>query len=177
MKKLVIFTLVCVLALSCAFAGKASLKFQATPYSLQNVASSSGRFTSTYGFGAKGGFRYSLLDELSVGLDVDLLTYKYKELKTEYSVMGFRAVAGYICNFTSQFCAEAELGLGVDSRQISTTKVLAFAMNGYLGACYKFSDQLAVNGGVDVGLAFQSGKKSKSTDFSFSTKIGIQTWL
>ena len=146
MKKLVIFTLVCVLALSCAFAGKASLKFQATPYSLQNVASSSGRFTSTYGFGAKGGFRYSLLDELSVGLDVDFLTYKYKELKTEYSVLGCRAVAGYICNFTSQFCAEAELGLGVDSRQISTTKVLAFAIDSQLVAELVTCSQISVHG-------------------------------
>lgn len=177
MKKKVVFMLLCVLVLSCAFAGKASLKFQVSPYSLQSVSATGGKFVSTYGFGFKGGFRYNVWNNLTAGLDLGLSEYKYKELKTEYNVVSLRVIAGYFHDFSSKFYGEAELGLGIDRREISSAHMNTFGMNGYLGCGLKLSDEFSVNGGVDIGLAFQSGKKTKSTDFSFSTRLGIQTAL
>lgn len=177
MKKLVVFMLLCVLVLSCAYAGKASLKFQITPYSLQNVSATSGRFTSTYGYGVRSGFRYNVWKDLTAGLDLGLSEYKYKELQTEYNVVSLRAIAGYTYDFSPKFYGEAELGLGIDRREISSAHMIAFGMNGYIGGGFRASDDFSINIGVDLGLGFQSGKKSKSTDFSFSTRLGIQTSL
>lgn len=56
-KKIVFVLLLCIVALSCAYAGKAVIVAQASPFSFQSVAASGGTYKSTYGFGASGGIR------------------------------------------------------------------------------------------------------------------------
>lgn len=177
MKKALIFILLCVVTLCCVYAEKANLVIQVTPYSLQNVAATSGRFTSTYGFGAKAGLRYNVWKNLTAGVDADLTIYKYKELESDYNVIGVRAVAGYAYDISSIFYAEAELGLGVDFRQIASAGMLYFGMDGYLGGGLRISREFALNCGVDLGLSFQTGKKTNSTDFSVKTRVGLQASL
>lgn len=177
MKKAIIFVLICIVALCCVYAEKVNIVVQVTPYSLQNVAATSGRYTSTYGFGAKAGFRYTVWNNLTAGFDADLTSYRYKELESAYDVIGLRAVAGYVYDFTKKFYAEVELGLGADYRKIASAAMMYFGIDGYLGCGFKFKEEFAINGGVDVGLSFQSGKKSNSSDFSFKARLGFQTTL
>ena len=73
MKKKVIFTmLLCILALSCAYAGKTSFVAQISPYSLQTVALSGNTQVSNYGYGFKGGLRYDVRSDINLGFDVEL---------------------------------------------------------------------------------------------------------
>lgn len=54
MARKTIFVLVlCILALSCVYAGKSNIVIQGSPFSFQNVSTSSGNYRSTYGYGAE----------------------------------------------------------------------------------------------------------------------------
>lgn len=177
MKKAIIFTLLCVLALSCAYTGRTGFVIQATPFALQNVSGTGGRYTSTNGFGVRGGFRHGITDSLSAGLDVDLLSYRYNELETDYNVIGIRAVVQYVHEITDSIYAEAEFGLGADRRQIASAKMITFGMDGYAGFGCRLSDEFALTTGAGIAMSMQNGKKSKSTDFAFKTRVGLEVLL
>ena len=173
MKKAIIFTLLCIVALCCVYAGKTDIVAQFSPYSLQTVITPDGKYVSTYGFGAKAGFRTNVLDNLTAGLDLDAGIYKYVELESDYNVVGIRAVAGYSYEFVSKLYAEADLGIGFDYRQVGSVSKIYFGIDAYFGIGYRVSEDFAVTLGADLGLGFQPGKKSKSTDFAVKTQAGI----
>ena len=180
MKKSIVFVLVlCLVALS-AFAGSIGVKVQAEPYSLQSVTVTGGKYLSSYGYGVSGGVRYGFNDYLSAGVDVGLDVYKYKELQdidSDYNVTKLRAVAGYKYAFLPKLYAEAELGVGADFREIADSSMITFGADAYVGMGFRISNEFAITAGADVGLSFQSGKKSKSTDFSVTAKAGITATL
>ncbi|MBR1583223.1 MAG: outer membrane beta-barrel protein [Spirochaetales bacterium] len=173
MKRKIIITLVlCILALSCASAGRFSIKAQFSPYSLQSVAMESGIHYSSYGFGFKAGARYKILDRLDVGLDVSLDSYKYKALDSNYLVIGFMAKTGYAFDFTEKVFGKAEIGLGLDIRKIGGRSQAAFGFGVYMGGGYRFTDRISATAGVDIGYGFQSGKSMNSVDFAAGFRLG-----
>ena len=171
-KKIVLVLCLCILAITCAFAGKASLVAQVSPYSLQIVSVEGGTYVSTYGYGAEGGFRYDINSNISAGVDLSLDFFKYKELKSDYIVVGIKAVGGYKYDFSDKFFAKGELGLGIDYRKIGNQAKPYFGMDAFLGCGYVLTEEVKVTGGLDLGLAFQKGESVKSTDFMVKTKIG-----
>ena len=174
MKKGIILALVlCVLATGIVYAGKVSISAQITPYSLQIVSAGDGSHFSTYGYGAKGGFRVNVWDNLSVGLDADFNLYKYDELTSDYLVIALRAAAGYSYDFTDRFYAQAGLGVGIDSRKVGSYGKTYFGADLCLGCGYRLSDEVAATAGADVGLGLQKGKFTKSLDISVKTRFGL----
>ena len=165
--------MLCMMVSCLVFAGKVNISAQASPFSLQVVSASNGTFVSTYGFGAGGGFRVNVWDNLSVGMDLNLGIYKYDELDSDYLVIGVKAMAGYSYDFSDKLFAEADLGVGLDNRRIGSLKQNTFAADLYLGCGYWLSDEMAVTGGVDLGLGLQKGKYSRSTDFEAETRMGL----
>ena len=173
MKRKIIITLVlCILALSCASAGRFSIKAQFSPYSLQSVALESGIHYSSYGFGFKAGARYSIRDTLDVGLDISLDSYRYKVLDSNYLVIGFKAVAGYGFDFTEKIFGQAEIGMGLDIRKVGGRSQAAFGFGIYMGGGYRFTDRISATAGVDIGYGFQSGKSINSVDFAAGFRLG-----
>ena len=173
MKRLFLTLMLCMMVSCLVFAGKVNISAQASPFSLQVVSASNGTFVSTYGFGAGGGFRVNVWDNLSVGMDLNLGIYKYDELDSDYLVIGVKAMAGYSYDFSDKLFAEADLGVGLDNRRIGSLKQNTFAADLYLGCGYWLSDEMAVTGGVDLGLGLQKGKYSRSTDFEAETRMGL----
>ena len=173
MKKTVIFTvLLCIVALSCAYAGKASLVAQVSPYSLQTVPVSGETYVSTYGFGAKGGFRYDVYKGLNVGFDVDFGVYRFKELDSDYNILSARALVGYRYDFSTSLFAQAELGVALEMRNTAEARARSVGMNLYLGCGHGLGDRLAVTVGTDVGMEFQKGNGGVVTGFALRTQVG-----
>jgi|GEM_PF-2269690 hypothetical protein len=172
-KKIVFVLLLCIVALSCAYAGKAVIVAQASPFSFQSVAASGGTYKSTYGFGASGGIRVDLWKNVSAGIDLSVGIYKFDELDSDYDVIGLRGVVGYSYDFTDMLFADADFGLGIDIRKVGSAERKSLGMDLYLGCGYWFADELAVTAGADCALGFQVGKNSRSTDFELKTKLGL----
>ena len=173
MKRKIIITMVlCILALSCASAGRFSIKAQFSPYSLQSVAMESGIHYSSYGFGFKTGARYKILDRLDVGLDVSLDSYKYKALDSNYLVIGFMAKTGYAFDFTEKVFGKAEIGLGLDIRKIGDRSQATFGFGVYMGGGYRFTDRISATAGLDLAYGFQNGKSANSMDFATKLQLG-----
>ena len=173
MRKAIILTLLCIIALSFAYAGKTDIVVQVSPYSMQTVITPNEKYVSTYGFGAQFGFRTNVFDNLTAGLDVDVSIYKYAELDNDYDVAGFRAVVGYSYEFIPKLSAEADIGIGFDLRKVGTVSKIYFGIDAYLGFIYALKDEFKVTLGADLGLGFQPGKKSSSTDFAVKTQAGL----
>ena len=171
-RKIIITTVLCLIALSCASAGRFSINAQFSPYSLQSVALESGIHYSSYGFGFKAGARYSIRDTLDVGLDISLDSYKYKALDSNYLVIGFMAKTGYVFDFTEKVFGKAEIGLGLDIRKIGGRSQAAFGFGVYMGGGYRFTDRISATAGVDIGYGFQSGKSMNSVDFAARFRLG-----
>ena len=179
-KSSILVLLLCIVALGCVYADNASIKVQVSPYSLQTINATGGKYISKYGYGANLGFRYKVWNNLTAGLDISLSIYDYAELSdldADYSVTGFRAVAGYSYEFVPKFYGEAELSFGVDIREIAEQSMGTFGLDLYLGAGYRINDEFAVTAGAAGGIGFQVGKKAKSTDFCVKTRVGLQAEL
>ena len=173
LKKHVLLTVLLVLAISCAFAGKSSLVLQASPFSYQNVSVSSTNYKSTYGFGFKAGYRYNIVKGLTVGGDVKYSNYKYSELSDRYNVLSFLANAGWTQQLGDLWTLTAEFGLGVQRRSVGSRSIAAFGMNLYTGAGFAVSKNVSVTCGADFGLAFQKGSKDLSVDVMLGTAIKL----
>ena len=171
-RKFLVITVLCVLALSCAFAGRFSIKAQFSPYSLQSVAMESGIHYSSYGFGFKAGARYNVWDRVEVGLDINLDSYRYKVLDNSYLVIGFMTKVGYVFDFTDRIFGQAELGLGLDIRKIGDRSQAAFGFGVCIGGGYRFTDRISATAGVDLAYGFQSGKNTNSVDFGAKLLLG-----
>jgi len=167
-RKLLLSALFCLLALSCAFAGRFSITAQFSPYSLQSVALESGIHYSSYGFGFKAGARYSIRDTLDVGLDISLDSYKYKALDSNYLVIGFMAKTGYVFDFTEKVFVKAEIGLGLDIRKIGDRSQAAFGLELYFGGGYRFTENLSATAGLDLEHGFQGS----AADFAARFRLG-----
>ena len=167
-RKIIITTVLCLIALSCAFAGKFSIIAQFSPYSLQSVALESGIHYSSYGFGFKAGARYNIRDRLDVGLDISLDSYRYKVLDSNYLVIGFKAVAGYGFDFTEKIFGKAEIGLGLDIRKIGDRSQAAFGLELYFGGGYRFTENLSATAGLDLEHGFQGS----AADFAARFRLG-----
>lgn len=173
MKKTVIFTvLLCIVALSCAYAGKASLVAQVSPYSLQTVSASEGAHVSSYGYGAKAGFRYDVWNNLNLGVDVDFSIYRFEELDSQYNILSARALVGYRYDFSTSLFAQAELGVALEMRNVAEARARSVGMNLYLGCGHGLGDRLAVTVGTDVGMEFQKGNGGVVTGFALRTQVG-----
>ena len=167
-RKIFIITVICVLTLSCAFAGRFSITAQLSPYSLQSVAMESGIHYSSYGFGFKAGARYNIWDRLDVGLDISLDSYRYKVLDSSYLVIGFTAKAGYAFDFTEKTFGQAEAGLGLDIRKIGDRTQAAFGLELYFGGGYRFTENLSATAGLDLEHGFQGS----AADFAARFRLG-----
>lgn len=171
-RKIIITTVLCLIALSCAFAGKFSITAQFSPYSLQSVAMESGIHYSSYGFGFKAGARYNIRDRLDFGLDINFDSYKYKVLDNSYLVIGFMAKTGYAFDFTEKVFGKAEIGLGLDIRKIGDRSQATFGFGVYMGGGYRFTDRISATAGVELAYGFQNGKNTNSTDFATKLQLG-----
>ena len=178
MAKKTIFVLVlCIVALSCVYAGKSSIVVQGSPFSFQNVSTSSGNYKSTYGYGGKAGYRYEVLDNLSVGADFDISVFKFDELEKDYIVMAFRAVCGYRFDITGVFFAKFELGAGVALRSIGDRRQAVVDLQADIDAGFRISEGIAIIAGAGLELGFQKGKIVNSTDFAVKTEVGLDISL
>ena len=179
-KSIIMVLLLCIVALGCVYADNASIKVQVSPYSLQTINATGGKYISKYGYGANLGFRYKVWNNLTAGLDISLSIYDYAELSdldADYNVTGFRAVAGYSYEFVPKLYGEAELSFGVDIREIAEQSMGTFGLDLYLGAGYRINDEFSVTAGAAAGIGFQAAKKAKSTDFCVKTRVGLQAEL
>lgn len=167
-RKIIITTVLCLIALSCASAGKFSITAQFSPYSLQSVALESGIHYSSYGFGFKAGARYNIRDRLDVGLDINFDSYKYKVLDNSYLVIGFMAKTGYAFDFTEKVFGKAEIGLGLDIRKIGDRSQAAFGLELYFGGGYRFTENLSATAGLDLEHGFQGS----AADFAARFRLG-----
>ena len=172
-KKTMVVLCLCVVALSCAFAGKSSLVLQASPFSYQNVSVSGANYKSTYGFKFEAGYRYNIVKGLTVGGDVKYSNYKYSELSDRYNVLSFLANAGWTQQLGDLWTLTAEFGLGVQRRSVGSKSIAAFGMNLYTGAGFAVSKNVSVTCGADFGLAFQKGSKDLSVDLMLGTAIKL----
>ncbi len=172
-RRIIVVVVMCLLALFYAFAGKTSLRGQISPYSLQGVFIEGDKFFSSYGFSFKGGMRHNIWNNLTVGADLNLEIYRYKVLDSSYVILGFMPKVGYSLDFSETFFAEAEIGLGMETRKVANRAQVAFGMVLYLGAGYRLNEAISATFGVDLGLGFQKGRKSKATDFSLQTQMGV----
>lgn len=177
MKRTIIFTLLCIVALSCAFAGKTEIAVKVSPYSLQTVKTSEETYVSDYGYGVTGGFRTDVWNNVTAGFDLSIGFFKFDELENDYNVISLRGTAGYGYDFSEKLYANADLGLGFDLRKVGSVKNTSFAMNLYMGCGYRLSDEFALTGGLDFTLCFQSSKNSSSTDFELKTQFGLSMAL
>ena len=171
-RKIIMTMLLCLIALSCAFAGKFSITAQFSPYSLQSIAIESGNYYSSYGFGFKAGARYNIWDRLDVGLDIGLNNYRYKDFDTSYLVIGFMAKAGYGFDFTEKIFGQAEIGLGLDIRNVGDRSQATFGFGIYMGGGYRFTERISATAGLDLAYGFQNGKSANSTDFAAKLQLG-----
>ncbi|MBO4278292.1 MAG: hypothetical protein J5891_00595, partial [Spirochaetales bacterium] len=64
-KSSILVLLLCVVALGCVYADNASIKVQVSPYSLQSINATGGKYISKYGYGANLGFRYKVWNNLT----------------------------------------------------------------------------------------------------------------
>ena len=173
MRKAIIFTLLCIFALCCVYAGKTNIVAKVSPYSLQTVRTAGGTYVSDYGYGAAGGFRADVWNNVTAGLDLNIGFFKFDELDKDYIVVSLRGTAGYRYDFTEKLYANADLGLGLDLRKVGSVKNTSFGLNLYMGCGYRLSDEFALTGGLDLALCFQTSKKSSSTDFALRTQLGL----
>jgi len=172
-RKAFLIVCLCIVSICCVYAGKVGFVAQGSPFSVQTVAGTSGKYVSTYGYGFKAGVRYEIVEHFTIGLDAGESMFKFKELGTDYLVIAVRAVAGYTYNFNEKLFANAELGAGISLRSIGSKSQTSFGMNAYIGAGYRLSSEFALTLGGDFDLGFQNGLKSKSTDFAFKTELGL----
>ena len=172
-KKAFLVLCLCILTLSCVFAGKFSLVGQASPFALQSVNHTSGKYNSTYGLGFNGGVRSEVYAGAFAGIDLGVDLYKYDELETDYTVIRVRAVGGYSYSFSGTFFAEGKLGVGIDRRSIGEVGGTYFAFGADIKAGYVVKEDLKVTAGVGMDLALQRGASTKSTDLVFRTSLGV----
>ena len=174
LKKPVFVTILLILVLSCTFAsGKFNVEGQVSPFALQSVNHTSGKYNSTYGFGFEVGGRYEVIDSVRVGLDLGMDWFKYNELAKSYMVIKARAVGGYTYTINHKFSVTGEVGVGMDLRGISGAKKAYFAFGADVKAGYVLNDSFILTGGVGMDLTFQKGKTTNSTDFIFRTTLGV----
>ena len=174
MKKKVIFTaLLCILALSCAFAGKTSFVAQISPYSLQTVPLADKTYVSSYGYGAKGGIRFDVGRNISLGADIEFGVYKFNEFDFDYNVFTGRLLFGYTYNINEKLFAQAEFGLGTEKKQTTEGSINSVGIDMYAGCGYVVSEQLTATLGIDIGAGFQKGNDSIATNFIFKTQLGV----
>ena len=171
-KKTIMVLALCIIMLSCAFAGKFSITGQVSPYSLQTITMESGRHVSTYGFGANVGAGFNICDNLSVGLDFNFDMFKYAEIDDSYLVFGFMAKAGYMFDFSQKVFGQAQIGLGLDIRKIGPNSQAAFGAEFYFGGGYRFSEKFNITAGLDLEHGFLNGSTSSSTDFAAKIALG-----
>ena len=178
MAKKTIFVLVlCILALSCVYAGKSSIVVQGSPYSFQSVSASSGTYKSTYGYGGKAGYRYEVCNNLTVGADFDLSVFKFDELEKNYMVMAFRAVGGYRFDISGVVYAKCEIGAGVALRSIGDRRQAVVDLQADFDAGFRISDSVAITAGAGLELGFQKSRSASSTDFAVKTEVGLDISL
>lgn len=176
-KKTILALVLCLVALGCAYAGNSSIVAQVSPYSLQTVSASEGLHVSTYGYGAKVGYRYEVWNGLSVGADVDFSTFKFKEIDSGYNILSARALVGCTYRFSDKVFAQAELGFSMEFRSTAHAKGSSVGFNLYLGGGYSFNHTVALTGGVDVGMGFQKGIDGVAPGFELRTRIGALVTL
>ena len=176
-KKTIIALVLCLVALGCVYAGNSSIVAQVSPYSLQTVSASDGLHVSTYGYGAKVGYRYEVWNDLSVGADVDFSIFRFKEIDSRYKILSARALVGYTYRFTDKVFAQAELGFTMEFRSTANAKDSSVGFNLYLGGGYSFNYTVALTGGVDVGMGFQKGVNGVAPGFELRTQIGALVTL
>ena len=174
MKKKVIFTmLLCILALSCAYAGKTSFVAQISPYSLQTVSLSGNTQVSSYGYGFKGGLRYDVRSDINLGFDVELGVFKYDGLESDLDTVSFRLLFGYRYTFNPSIYLQSEFGLSLDKKQTSEASIKSVGLNMYLGCGYVISEQLTATVGTDIGAGFQKNHNDIASSFLLRTKLGV----
>ena len=173
-KKALMVLCLCILTVACVFAaGKVSMEGQLSPFALQGVNHTSGKYNSTYGFGFNGGVRCEVYAGAFAGIDLGVDLYKYDELETDYTVIRVRAVGGYSYSFSETFFAEGKLGVGIDRRSIGEVGGTYFAFGADIKAGYVVKEDLKVTAGVGMDLALQKGASTKSTDLVFRTSLGV----
>jgi len=176
-KKTMVVLCLCVVALSCAFAGKSSLVLQASPFSYQNVSVSGANYKSTHGFGFKAGYRYEVIKDLSVGGDVDFKLYNYDELNRKYVVVGMRAMGSYAFDFSESLYGKVGLGAGLAIRAIGSRSQAAFDMQADFDLGLRLNENVSLTTGVGLELGFQKSKKTNSTDFAVKVETGVAVKL
>ena len=166
-KKTMVVLCLCIVALSCAFAGKSTVVVQASPYSHQTASASAGDFKSKYGFGFKAGYRYILDNGLVIGADAKYSNFKYADVDNRYNVISVMANVGG-SQTINKITVTVDLGCGVQVRILGSKSIATLGLNLYSGIGYAVSDKVSIECGADMGIAFQKN----STDLSIDALIG-----
>ena len=166
-KKSFLVLCLCIVALSCAFAGKSTVVVQGSPYAYQKASAAGGDFESIYGFDFKAGYRYDVKGGLIVGADVKYSNFRYADVDSRYQIVSFMAKAGG-SQTVRKLTLTIELGCGAQLRILGDKKIATLGLNLYSGAGYAVSDTVSVEYGMDMGIAFQKN----STDLSIDLLVG-----
>ena len=166
-KKTMVVLCLCVVALSCAFAGKSAVVEQASPYSHQTASASAGDFKSKYGFGFKAGYRYILDNGLVIEADAKYSNFKYEDVDNRYHVISFMAKVGG-SQTINKITVTVDLGGGPQLRILGDMCIVTLGLSLYSGVGYAVSDAVSIECGADMGIAFQKN----STDLSIDALLG-----
>ena len=171
-KKTMVVLCLCIVALSCAFAGESSVVVQASPYSHQTASASAGDFKSTYGFGLKAGYRYKLDNGLVIGADVKYSNFKYADVDNRYHVISLMAKVGG-SQTIKKLTVTLDLGCGAQMRILGKKSIATLGLNLYSGVGYAVSDKVSIECGADMGIAFQKNSTDRSVDVLLGAAIRL----
>ncbi len=154
------------------------ITLNANPYAFQHIGfHNDEKFNSDYGFGVNTGYRYSF-GLFNAGLEVGYSNFKYDEYD-RYHILSFTGLGGISYHFTPKFFGDFDLGAGLDIRFVGDEHRANFSAMARLGAGYWLTDLIAITGGADLKLAWQSHETDdlKSTDLGVYVNVGTKISL
>jgi len=166
-KKLFVVFAICILSLSCIFAGTSVFEIQFDPYSYQRHTFGDRMLESNYGIGVGLGYRNYVWRGISVGTQFDFRTYDYPELSTGHYIFSFMAKAGGTIKYTKNFSMTVDLGLGMDIRSVNNETTFHFNSVAYTKLAYYIGNSISIFAGADIDF-------TTTDDIAVTPKIGIQ---
>ena len=166
-KKLIVVFVVCIICLSCTFAGTSVFEIQFSPYSYQRHTFDNTLLESNYGLGLGLGYRNYVWRGISIGTQFDFRTYEYNEFSSGFYLFSFMAKAGGTIKYTKNFSMTVDIGLGLDIRTLESDTTFHFNSVAYTKFAYNIGNSISIFAGADIAF-------SSTEDLAVTPKIGIQ---
>ena len=170
MKRVILFLFV-LFTVHLIFASASIFSVSLSPYSFQKISTNSGvNDDSSYGFGAKIGYKYKFSDSFVVGVESSYSRFSYDKLynNEKYNVLSFLAKAGYSLELSKPVSLYMDLGAGIDVRMLHGENKVNPSLGAYFGFDFSVYKNALITTGADIKLGIQSNSK----DFAVVTNVG-----